>query len=144
MILLQRLVNYQAVYQPDTPNKLVIIHGVCTCITKYTHHVEEDLLYSCFVDYAKAFDTVCGEALLYKLWHMGIKGRFFNCLEFMYRNSKAKVKLLTKLSASIEIICGTEQGHSMSLELFKCYINDLSEQLNNMDDVDVSCSPKQR
>ena len=25
----------------------------------------------------------------------------------------------------------------MSPELFKCYINDLSEQLNNMDDVDV-------
>ena len=57
---------------------------------------------------------------------MGIKGRFFNCLEFIYRNSKAKVKLLTKLSASIKILCGTEQGHSMSPELFKCYINDLS------------------
>ena len=55
----------------------------------------------------------------------------------MYRNSTAKVKLLTKLSASIGIICGTEQGHSMSPELFKCYINDLSEQLSNMDDVDV-------
>ena len=55
----------------------------------------------------------------------------------MYRNSKAKVKLLKKLSASIEIICGTEQGHPMSLELFKCYTNDLSEQLNNIDDVDV-------
>ena len=55
----------------------------------------------------------------------------------MYRNSKAKVKLLTKLSASIKILCGTEQGHPMSPELFKCYINDLSEQLNNMYDVDV-------
>ena len=59
--------------------------------TRYTHHVEKGRLYSCFVDYAMAFDrdTVCREALLYKLWHMGIKGRFFNCLEFMYRNSKA-------------------------------------------------------
>ena len=28
-------------------------------------------------------------------------------------------------------------GHPMSPELFKCYINDLSKQLNNMDDVDV-------
>ena len=68
---------------------------------------------------------------------MGIKGRFFNCLEFMYRNSKAKVKLLTNLSASIKILRGTEQGHPMSPELSKCYINDISEQLNNMDDVDV-------
>ena len=146
MILLQRLVNYRAVYQPDTPNQLGFCKGaqtsdhiltLTTCIDKYTHHVERGRLYSCFVDYAKAFDTVCREALLYKLWNMGIKGRFFNCLEFMYRNSKAKVKLLTKLSASIKILCGTEQGHPMSPELFKCYINDLSEQLNNMDDVDV-------
>ena len=67
---------------------------------------------------------------------MGIKERFFACLEFMYPNSKAKVKRLTKLSASIGILCGTEQGH-LSPELFKCYINDLSEQLNNMYDVDV-------
>ena len=55
----------------------------------------------------------------------------------MYLNSKAKVKLLTILSASIKIVCGTEQGHPMSPELFKCYINDLSEQLNNMDYLDV-------
>ena len=68
---------------------------------------------------------------------MGIKGRFFNKLEFKYRNSKATVKLLTKLSASIKIFFGTEQGHPTSPELFKCYINDLSEQLYNMDDVNV-------
>ena len=132
--------------QPDTPNQLGFCKGaqtsdhiltLTTCIDKYTHHVERGRLYSCFVDYAKAFDTVCREALIYKLWHMGIKGRFFNCLEFMYSNSKAKVKLLTKLSASIKILCDTKQGHPMSPELFKCYINDLSEQLNNMDDVDV-------
>ena len=146
MILLQRLVNYRAIFQPDTPNQLGFCKGaqtsdhvltLNTCITKYTHHVEKGRLYGCFVDFAKAFDTVCREALLYKLWQMGIRGRFFNCLEFMYQNSTAKVKLLKKLSESIEILCGTEQGHPMSPELFKCYINDLSEQLNSMADIDV-------
>ena len=51
----------------------------------------------------------------------------------MYANSSAKVKLLNKLSEKIDILCGTEQGHPMSPELFKCFINDLSEQLNSLD-----------
>ena len=47
----------------------------------------------------------------------------------MYSNSCAKVKLLNRLSEKIEILCGTEQGHPMSPELFKCYIHSLSEIL---------------
>ena len=48
----------------------------------------------------------------------------------MYNNSSAKVKLLNRLSDKIDILCGTEQGHPMSPELFKCYIHSLSEILN--------------
>ena len=146
MILLQRLVEFRSTYQPDTENQLGFCKGaqtsdhiltLTTCITKYTQHVKNGRLYSCFVDFAKAFDTVCREALLFKLWQMGIRGRFFHCLEFMYQNSSAKVKLLKKLSSKIKILCGTEQGHPMSPELFKCYINDLSEQLNNLDGINA-------
>ena len=54
MILLQRLVNYRAVHQPDTPNQLGFCKGaqtsdhiltLTTCIDKYTHHVERGRLY---------------------------------------------------------------------------------------------------
>ena len=34
-------------------------------------------------------------------------------------------------------MCGTEQGHPMSPELFKCYINDLSQELNDLDNIAV-------
>ena len=34
--------------------------------------------------HTKAFDTVCREALLYKLWKLGVQGRFFDCMEHMY------------------------------------------------------------
>ena len=93
------------------------IYTLSTCIEKYVS-VHKKRLYSCFVDYAKAFDTVCREALLYKLWKLGIQGKFFNCLEDMYTNSAAKIKLLNKLSEEIDILCGTEQGHPISPELF--------------------------
>ena len=138
-ILLVRLLTFRSLFCPDTINQLGFcknaqtadhILTLSTCITKYTKHKKNGRLYTCFVDFAKAFDTVSREALLYKLWQMGIKGRFFACLEHMYNNSSAKIKLLNKLSQKIDILCGTEQGHPLSPELFKCYIQAMSEQLN--------------
>jgi len=55
----------------------------------------------------------------------------------MYTNSSAKVKLLNKLSDKIDIICGTEQGHPMSPELFKIFIHQLSLDLNAVEDINV-------
>ncbi|KAL5256064.1 hypothetical protein ACHWQZ_G011320 [Mnemiopsis leidyi] len=144
-ILLQRLIKFRAETNPDTPNQLGFckeaqtadhILTLSTCIEKYitTYNTR---LFSCFVDYAKAFDTVCREALLYKLWKMDIKGRFFDCMEYMYTHSKAKIKLLNKLSDKIEVLCGTEQGHPMSPELFKCFVHQLSEDLNSLKDIEV-------
>jgi hypothetical protein len=54
-------------------------------------------VYACFIDYQKAFDTVCREALMLKLSRLGVKGKFFNCVSHMYKHSSAKVKLLNKV-----------------------------------------------
>ena len=144
-ILLQRLITFRQTYNPDTPNQLGFcknaqtsdhILTLTTCIEKYIKKFKERL-YTCFVDYAKAFDSVCREALLYKLWKLGMQGKFFRCIEHMYKNSTAKIKLLNKLSEKIYIICGTEQGHPISPELFKCFIHQLSEDLNNLEDVRI-------
>ena len=144
-ILLQRLLTFRQTYNPDTPNQLGFckaaqtcdhIFTLSTCIEKYIKKFK-DRLYTCFIDYAKAFDSVCREALLYKLWKMGIQGKFFRCIEYMYKNSKAKIKLLNKLSEEIDIACGTEQGHPLSPELFKCFIHQLSEDLNSIELEDI-------
>ena len=138
-ILLKRLLDYRAKLYPDTKNQLGFcknaqtsdhILTLSTCINKYVNHSKNGRLYTCFVDFAKAFDTISREALLYKLWQMGIQGRFFSCLKHMYSNSCAKIKLLNKLSERIDILCGTEQGHPLSPELFKCYIQAMSEEFN--------------
>ena len=144
-ILLKRLIAFRNIHDPDTPNQLGFCQNamtsdhiltLTTCIEKYVSR-SKARLYTCFVDYAKAFDTVCREALLYKLWKMGIQGNFFNCLKHMYSNSSAKVKLLNKLSDKIDILCGTEQGHPMSPELFKCFVHELSVELNTQEETDV-------
>jgi len=138
-ILLERLIQFRNIHCPDTANQLGFvkeaqtsdhIFTLRTCIEKYTK--QKKRLYSCFVDYRKAFDTVCREALLFKLCKLGIKGNFFNCVKHMYQNSSAKLKMLNKISEAIDILIGTEQGHPMSPELFKTYLLDLSIDLNEV------------
>ena len=140
-ILLDRLVKFRAVNFPDTANQLGFCKGaqtvdhiftLNTCIEKYVH-VNKSRLYTCFVDYRKAFDSIPREALLYKLKKYGIKGKFYECIAYMYQHSNARLKMSNKLSELINIEAGTEQGHTLSPELFKIYVHDLSIRLNNLD-----------
>jgi len=54
----------------------------------------------------------------------------------MYRNSKARLKMIKKLSACFDVNAGTEQGHPLSPELFKCYIHELSLKINALPGVE--------
>ena len=53
----------------------------------------------------------------------------------MYSHSTAQIKLSNHISNKFPIDKGTEQGHPLSPELFKVFINDLSIQLNELSDV---------
>ena len=136
--LLERLIKFRTICCPDPPNQLGFCRGsqtsdhiltFKTIIDKYVTH-GKNRLYACFVDYKKAFDRVCREALMYKLSGLGIKGPFFQCIKSMYSNSTTRIKLIKKISAAIDIQIGTEQGHPMSPELFKIFISDLSNELD--------------
>ena len=144
-LLLNRLLEFRSIHCPDTPNQRGFckdaqtadhIFSLNTCIEKYVKK-QRKRLYSCFVDFQKAFDSVSREALLFKLGQLGIEGRFFNCLKHMYENSSAKLKMVKKLSECFNIESGTEQGHPLSPELFKCYIHELSQRLNNIQGIET-------
>ena len=143
-ILLERLISFRNTYCPDPINQLGFVKDaqtndhiltLTTCINKYVQGKKR--LYTCFIDYQKAFDTVCREALMLKLSKLGIKGKFFDCVSYMYKHSTAKIKLLNKVSEAIDILIGTEQGHPMSPELFKTYLLDMSNELNKTDNLNV-------
>ena len=74
---------------------------------------------------------------MYKLSRLGIGGSFFSCLQNMYSNSVTRIKLIQKLSDTIDVTIGTEQGHPMSPELFKIYIYDLSIRLAALEDLSI-------
>ena len=69
-------------------------------------------VFAVFVDFKKAFDSVCRQALLFKLAKIGATGNFYGVLRHMYSNSIAHIKLSGsgKLSNKFAVTKGTEQG----------------------------------
>ena len=51
----------------------------------------------------------------------------------MYSKSTTPFELIQKLPDTNDVKVGTEQGHPMSPELFKLYIYELSEKLEELD-----------
>ena len=132
-ILLDRLIKFRNLNCPDPPNQLGFtkkaqtydhILTMQTIASKYQRARKN--VYAIFVDFRKAFDSVCRQALLYKLAQNGITGKFFDVLKNMYTNSYAHIKMSGHLSKKFDIKKGTEQGHPLSPDLFKLFINDLS------------------
>ena len=69
---------------------------------------------------------------------LGITGKFYEVLRNMYANSFAYLKLSGHLSKKIIISKGTEQGHPLSPDLFKIFLYDLSNLLENSDSPELA------
>jgi exonuclease III len=139
-ILLNRLIQFRKTTSPDPPNQL----GFTKKAQTYDHILTMQTIaskykklhkpvYAIFVDFKKAFDSVCRQALFYKLAKNGITGKFYNVLRNMYANSYAYIKLSGHLSNKFNILKGTEQGHPLSPDLFKIFLSDLSPLLEYTD-----------
>ena len=137
-ILLNRILATKNKTCPDPVNQLGFSKGaqtydhvltLSTIVSKYKRLKKP--VYAVFVDFRKAFDSVCREALFLKLASQGICGKIFETLKHMYANSTGQIKLSGHISNKFSIDKGTEQGHPLSPDFFKLYINDLSPLLEH-------------
>ena len=135
-ILLERLIKFRSTHCPDPHNQLGFtkkaqtydhILTMKTITSKYKSLRKP--VYAVFIDFKKAFDSVCRQALFLKLAKNGITGNFYNVLRNMYSNSYACIKLSGFLSNKFQTKKGTEQGHPLSPDLFKIFLSDLSPLL---------------
>ena len=107
----------------------IIINNI---VRKYCHKKGEKI-YSCFVDFSKAFDTVPRDILMNKLQNYGITGRFFNVIKNIYMDDKACVKMDHKRGELFDINQGVRQGCVLSPLLFNIFISDLAKELEELD-----------
>jgi exonuclease III len=123
-----KLLNkWQAGFMPNyrTTDQAYILQSI---INKYVK-CSKQKLYTCFVDFRKAFDLVWHEALFLKLLKLGIGGDFYHTVKNMYQESVVRVKTKLGISMPVESQNGVRQGDGISPLLFNIFINDLPDEL---------------
>ena len=104
-----------------------------TIIDKYCNN-PGGRLYACFVDFKKAFDTVIHTGIKLKLLDIGVGSSFYNIIKSMYEVSKSCVKVNENLTNSFSTHLGVKQGDNLSPNLFKIFINNLTNYLKHSED----------
>ena len=85
-----------------------------------------------FLDIEKAYDMLWKEGLLYKLFHLGIRGKMFNWIQSFLKNRLIQVKINDSFSQKYEVQNGTPQGSCLSPILFLIMINDITVPDSNV------------
>jgi len=99
-------------------------------------------LYTCFVDFRKAFDSLSHDAVFHKMKRNGINGRFLDTIQNMYQKTSLCVKTNGKLTPSFPGEVGVRQGDVLSPNLFKIFINDLPDFIGcSNDPPQLNCKP---
>jgi len=78
-----------------------------------------------YIDFQKAFDTVCHSKLLHKLSAFGICGKLLLWLEAFLSDRIQRVRINDVLSESIAVRSSVPQGSILGPTLFLVYVNDI-------------------
>ena len=139
-ILNNRLIEFVKEHRLLSPAQLGFVEGnrcsdahiIIYNLIKKKCHRDNSKIFSCFVDFKKAFDSVPRDLLLKKVLDMGITGKFFNILRHVYTTDRACVKLGQSRSAFFDLSIGVRQGCILSPLLFNLFISDLAKKFDAM------------
>ena len=102
-------------------------------------------LYTAFIDFKAAFDSIWREGLIYKLLKYDIGGTFLNMIINIYSDIRYRVKASNNYSKDFPSYAGVKQGCILSPALFNTFLSDLPEIFNKncspvkIHDIETSC-----
>ena len=123
-----------------TSDAHIIINNL---IQKYCYK-KNSKIFSCFVDFSKAFDTIPRDILLKKLLSHNINGKVFNIIRNIYINDTARIKIENRCTEPFQINKGVRQGCVLSPLLFNIFLSDLAQKLDltegkvNLDNIQIA------
>ena len=109
-------------------------HIIIYNLVRRVCHGEGSHIFSCFVDFKKAFDSIPRDVLLRKLLDFGITGRCFNILKHIYSSDRASIKSGNSRSGFFDLDLGVRQGCILSPLLFNLFLSDLAKRFESMEE----------
>lgn len=101
---------------------------VFNTIIERTINKKKRELYTCFVDFKTAFDSINRDKLWGKLEKIGISNKIINFIKAVYYDTEAKVKTDSKeTTQTFKVRAGVRQGCQLSAILFMIYVNDIPD-----------------
>ena len=140
LILNERLLKFTKDNNSTHPSQIGFLPGhrtadhiltIKTLTDKYVNQKTNGRLYTCFVDFKKAFDSVWHDGLYLKLLKNKISGNFYKLMKNLY-NSKCAVKQSNHRTSFFPYNKGVRQGCTLSPLLFNIFLNDLPPVFSNI------------
>ena len=94
-------------------------------------------IYTCFIDYSKAFDKVHHSQLIECLEKVGVDGRDIRIIANLYWHQKAAIRINNELSPFTSIQRGVRQGCVLSPYLFNIYTEFIFRQSNELPGITI-------
>ena len=86
-------------------------------------------LYTCFVDFRKAYHPICQKRLFHRLKERELIGKILDVIKSMYKSPKVSLIHQDKISQTFLIIIDLNKGDVLSTILFNIYINDFPQTI---------------
>ena len=99
------------------------VYTLHTLINKHAHQTKNDNIFTRFIDFKTAFDSIWHEGNYYRLLHCGIGGKMYDLVMSMYLENMCAIKIGDKQTEFFTQRRGERQGCKLSPTLFNVYIN---------------------